>query len=108
MYSYLDHSIQVKWASTVSHVCKGVNGIRQSGVISPILFTVDIDSLIMKLQSYKAGCWIVDHYYGCLLFADDIKLLSPSATGLQTMVDVCADFVQEYSITLNEKKECAH
>ncbi len=43
-------------------------------------------------------------YYGCLMFADDIKLLSPSATDLQTMVDMCADFGEENSITFNEKK----
>ncbi len=62
MNSYLDQSIQVKWGSTMSYVFKGVNGICQGGVISPILFTVYIDSLIMKLQSSKAGCWIGHHY----------------------------------------------
>ncbi len=58
----------------------------------------------MKLQSSKAGCWVGHQQYGCLILADDIKLLSPSATGLQTIVDVCADFGQENSITFKEKK----
>ena len=102
--SYLDQVIRVKWGSSVSSNFKGVNGIRQGGVISPILFTVYIDSLISDLKSSKAGCWIGHHYYGCLVFADDIKLLSPSATGLQRMVDVCANFGDENSITFNEKK----
>ncbi len=32
------------------------------------------------------------------------KLLSSLATCLQTMVDVCAEFGQEHSITFNKKK----
>ncbi len=56
MNSYMDQSTQVKWRSSVSYIFEGVDGIRQGGVISPILFTVYIDSLIMKLQSSKAGC----------------------------------------------------
>ncbi len=55
MNSYLDQSIQIKWGSTVSDVSKCVNGIRQGGVISPISFKVYINSLIMRLQSSKAG-----------------------------------------------------
>ncbi len=54
MNSYLDQSIQAKWRSTMFHVFKVGNGICRGGVISPILFTVYIDSLIMKLQSSKA------------------------------------------------------
>ncbi len=104
MNSYLDQSIQGKWGSTVSHVFKCVNGNCQGCVISPIVFTVYIDSPIMKLQSSKAGCWIGHHYYGCLIFAGDIKLLRPSATGRQTMVDMCADVGQKNTITFNEKK----
>ncbi len=57
MNSYFDQSIQVKWGPIVSDVFKCVTGICQDGVISPILFTVNIDSLIMKLQSAKAG-WL--------------------------------------------------
>jgi hypothetical protein len=41
---------------------------------------------------------------GALFFSDDFKLLSPSATGLQRIVDVCAKFGHENSITFNEKK----
>ncbi len=55
----------------------------------------------MKLQSSKTGC---HHYYGCLIFADNIKLLSQSATGLQTMVDVCRIWTGKFYITFNEKK----
>ena len=30
-------------------------------------------------------------FLGCLLYADDIVLLSPSVSGLQTMLDKCSD-----------------
>ena len=28
-------------------------------------------------------------YFGCILYADDIILISPSKTGMQDMLDIC-------------------
>lgn len=101
---YLNQDIQVKWGKDTSNAFGGVNGVRQGGVLSPILFTVYLDMLISELKSCGAGCWLGHHYYGGLVSADDISLLSPSVTGLQRMVDVCAKFGLKYSILFNEKK----
>ncbi len=81
-----------------------MNGVRQGGVISPILFTVYMDKLISKLKTCAASCWVGHHYYGCLIYADDVKLLSPSITALQKLVDTCSEFGGEYSLTFNEWK----
>ena len=37
---YLAQTIRVKWGSSTSKPFKGTNGVRQGGVISPILFTI--------------------------------------------------------------------
>ncbi len=104
MNSYVNQDIRVKWGNNLSHSFKGINGVRQGGVISPILFTVYIDILIERLEKCNAGCWIGHKFVGCAGYADDVKLLSPSVTGLQIMVNVCEEFGIEYDLLFNEKK----
>ncbi len=102
--SYINQNIRVQWGNYVSELFNGVNGVLQGGVISPIFFTAYTDKLISKLKTCGAGCWVGHHYYGCLIYADDVKLLNPSITGLQKHVDTCLEFGVEYSLTFNDRK----
>ncbi len=63
-----------------------------------------MDNLISKSKTCGAGCWVGQPYYGCLIYADDVKLLSPSITGPKKLLDICSEFGVEYSLTLNESK----
>ena len=51
-----------------------VAGIRQCGILSPILFAVYMNDLIMRLRHHALGCKLFDIFHGCLLCADDILL----------------------------------
>ena len=53
------------------------------------------------------GCKLVDNYYGCLLYADDIVLLAHNLNGMQRMLDICTDFGIEYGVKFNETKSVA-
>ena len=44
-----------------------LNGVKQGGVLSPILFTVYIDELLMKLRSSGFGRYIDDTFVGALV-----------------------------------------
>ena len=101
---YLAQTIRVKWGSSTSKSFKGTNGVRQGGVISPILFTIYMERLIDKLKNSNYGCCLGSKYLGCVMYSDDLSLLSPSLTGLQQMVNICNDFGLENSIMFNEKK----
>ena len=52
-----------------------------------------IDKLLVILRTSGFGCHIHGVFLGALIFADDIMLLSASRSGLQTMVDICQEFV---------------
>ena len=65
------------------------SGVRQGGVLSPILFNPYMDPIIELLQASDLGCHIHGAYVGCLLYADDIILLSASVGNLQKMLDLC-------------------
>ena len=56
------------------------NGVRQGGVLSPILFIVYIDELLTRLESQAVGCYWSHYFIGDLGYADNIVLLAPSAS----------------------------
>ncbi len=69
------------------------------------MLTIYIDELICRLQKSGIGCFIAQEYYGCLSYAGDFVLLCPSVKGLQRIVDLCAEFKLEFSVTYYAKKK---
>ena len=68
----------VRCGNAISKKFNETAGVRQGGVISLILFSIYVDVLIKHLQSTKFGCVINGVYFGCILYAGDIVLLSTS------------------------------
>jgi len=72
------------------HACYDVFcGLRQGGVLSPILFNSQL------------GCQFLGMNIGCIMYADDILLLSASVDGLQHLLDVCGDYAQKHQLVFN-------
>ena len=59
---------------------------------------------IMHLKCQGIGCFVSSLFIGCLLYADDILLLSPSVAGLQNMLDCCSELANLLSLELNVHK----
>jgi len=64
----------VRWNGVLSHSFSVVCGVRQRGVLSPLMFNVHIDDLIRRLESDRLGCCVNGLYIGCIVYADDILL----------------------------------
>lgn len=77
---------------------------RQGGVLSPFLFNLYVDELIYELEASDAGCCVCGKFFGCIMYADDLLLLSASVSGLQYMLDICYKFGVENDIIFNQKK----
>ena len=58
LQTYLDQKLCVKWNDTSSEMFGVTNGVRQGGILSPLLFGVFIDELLCKLQNSGFGCRI--------------------------------------------------
>ena len=103
---FLNCKIFVRWGSALSFSFSVRAGVRQGGVLSPILFSIYIDVLIARLKSAKVGCMLLDSYYGCLLYADDIVLLAHTLNGMQQMLNICTEYGIEYDVKFNDTKSC--
>ena len=101
---YTQQNIRVKWNGIYSEPFNVTNGVRQGGIVSPLLFTLYIDDLICKLKRMGIGCHMGRYFCGILGFADDIMLLCPSLDGLRKMIKVCEDYANEHSIIFNCSK----
>lgn len=56
-----------------------MNGVKQGAIISPILFCVYLDTLLVRLKEAGVGCYFGSYFVGALAYADDVALLAPSA-----------------------------
>ena len=78
--------------------------VQQEGVLSPYLFSVYIDDFIKELQQSGHGVHVGTVSVGCILYADDIVLLSGNCYGLQKMVDIWSDYGNRFGIRFNSSK----
>ena len=101
---YISQKMQVGWGEIVSSQFSISNGVKQGGVMSPVLFTVYLDNLLKNLRQRNIGCKIGATYLGVFGYADDLTLLCPSISGLKEMLKICEDYASDYNIIFNAKK----
>ena len=73
---YDNELICVRWNNVVSSFFRVTCGVRQGGILSPMLFIVFADDMLIKLS--KHGCSMFGHSLGALMYADDLVLLVPT------------------------------
>lgn len=80
------------------------NGVRQGGILSPILFNVFIEVLSDRLKNSNVGCFINGNCFSHMFYADDSVLVAPSPSALQLMLDICTQWAHDYEMLFNVKK----
>ena len=104
MFWYLNMTCNVRWGSETSCSFAVPLGVKQGGVNSPDLFGCYVDGIIGLLREKKIGCHIFDMFLAVILFEDDICLLAPTRSSLQSLVSLCTDYCQSLGLELNSKK----
>jgi len=82
---------RVRWGRPSSYSCwfQIFSGVRQSGILIPYIpFAVYVDPLIIHLRRLGLGCRLLNDFYGCLLYADDILLMTHTVNAMQMMLHV--------------------
>ena len=104
MIWYTCQKFSVQWGHCMSSMFTVLNGVRQGGILSPVLFNAFVDDLSIALQNVQAGCFFKEVNFNHLIYADDTVLLAPSPSGLQKLLDVCETFAKENELVYNTKK----
>jgi len=95
--------VRVAWCNVLSEYFLETNSVKQGGVLSPVLFCIYIDNLLIHLLKSGFGCYIGNTFVGALAYAD-IVLVAPSASAMRRLLSICDYFASEYSISFNATK----
>ena len=88
----------MKWNNKLSVQFAVSSGVRQGSCLSPCVFNVFMNYFIVQSRLKQTGCHISSLYVGCLLYVDDMLLLSLTVAGLQEMLDVCSESARSLSL----------
>ena len=90
----------------LSSVVPILSGVRQGGILSPLLFSLFIDSILDVLESSGLGCFINNRCLNSFLYADDLVLLSPSVHDLQALLTLSSNSFLSLGLEINPLKSC--
>ena len=96
--------MRVRWNSSNSREFLLSNGVKQGGVLSPLLFSVYLDDLLCELRLANDGCHMNGYFVGAVIYADDITLLGPTGSSILSMLNVCDVYVRNMDILFNPAK----
>ena len=97
----------VKWNGSYSKPFDVTRGTRQGSVLSPYLFNIFINQLLLDLNNCDAGVRIGDTLYNYMAYADDITLFSTNVQDLQSLIDVCDAYSKRWKFKFGvEKSKC--
>ena len=98
---YSNEKLCVKCGTLISLFFTISNGVRQGGILSPVLFSIYMDNLSVLLSQSGIGC----HIEGlCINHADDLCLMAPCAIALQELINMCFKYSIDIDLNFNALK----
>jgi len=95
---------KIKWSGYFSESFPVLNGVRQGGVLSPLLYSLYVDDLNLRLAQTGIGCFICGVCFNNLSYADDLAILAPTVAALNHLLSVCDEFASANNIVFNTAK----
>ena len=108
MKIYDEQNMRIRWNNVVTDYITISNGVKQGGVLSPILFSLYLNQLISRLRHIGMGCHMKGLFTGVFIYADDITLLEPSRASLALILEQCESFREHMTFcsTLQKQNIC--
>ena len=98
---YASNLVRVAWNGVLSIYFLVTNGVKQGFVLSPVIFSLYIDGLLVSLAKASVCCYVGTFFIKTLAYADDIVLLAPTALAMRKMLQICDEYAAEFSISFN-------
>ena len=81
-----------------------MSGVKQGGILSPLLFTLYVNAILEKLEKSGIGCFVGHRCCNSYMYADDLILLSITVTDLQRLMDMCNSLFTDLDLPINIAK----
>ena len=101
---YDNTHVSIKLSGGITPSFKTTIGVRQGCVLSPTLFKIFINDLPDIFTEYCKPVSLGNDNLNCLMFADDLVLLSETPEGLQSALDKLQDYCDKWFLQINTKK----
>ena len=79
-------------------------GVRQGSVLSPILFVLVMDRILLELKNRSCGPSVCSLYLGAFSHADDICTLSTNISDCKLQINLVSEFATSQGLTMNVDK----
>ena len=104
-YGILSKGCMGKYLFHISYVS---HSVKQSGIISPVLFNAYMDDLSCVLNCSKIGGRIGGEIVNHLSYADDLCLICLSSASMQKLLNVCSKYATEHTCSLSYIMQTSH
>jgi hypothetical protein len=101
---YKSSKAVVRWHGKNSLSFPIQRGMRQGSILSPALFSVFLDELLVELQHTSYGITVAETFMNSVAYADDVTVFSSTVPGLQKLIDICHRYAGRYRFKFGEKK----
>ena len=103
---YENDICQVKLAGGLTKAFLANQGVKQGCVLSPLLFNIFLADLPSYLSDVSCEAVKIhqSNHISCIIWADDILLLSESENGLQNMLNNLSSYTKENGMKINPEK----
>ena len=98
IFVYQEQRAWVKWGQARSRCFGIVNGTRQGSVLSPALFSIYVDDLLISLRRSGVGCHLGNVFCRAVGYADDLLLLAQSRSAMETMLKICEGYAAKNNL----------
>jgi len=102
MYSSVQFT--VKCSDKITDSFQSSVGVKQGCVLSPLFFNIYLRDLPLIFDNNCDPVTLNEAPLSCLMYADDLVLLSQSEKGLQTSLDKLYDYCVKWKLCVNNTK----
>ena len=103
---YFKSKCAIRYGNQGTNFFEFNRGVTQGCILSPILFNLCLNELPCILDSHDTDPVTLPNGLplNCLLYADDLVLISRSAAGLQNKINLLHKYCEKWLLTTNLKK----